>query len=64
MADRLDMGQLSLNDSQHALQPNGFTEKSAYIPPHLRNSKPLVGGQVGEKSPEALNGNGWPSAGR
>jgi len=35
MAEQLDMGRLSLNDSQHA-PSNNFTERSAYIPPHLR----------------------------
>lgn len=33
MADNLKIGNLSLNDSQHA--PNQ-TGRSAYIPPHLR----------------------------
>ncbi|KAJ9630624.1 DEAD-box ATP-dependent RNA helicase [Taxawa tesnikishii (nom. ined.)] len=44
MADSLNMNGLSLKDSQHAPPPqgpNGFhapTERSAYIPPHARNS--------------------------
>lgn len=44
MADSLNMNGLSLRDSQHASQPgapqqngNGYTERAAYIPPHLRN---------------------------
>ncbi|KAK7510581.1 ATP-dependent RNA helicase ded1 [Phyllosticta citriasiana] len=37
MADQLNMGGLSINDSQHAPKGNGFPERSAYIPPHLRN---------------------------
>lgn len=37
MADQLNMGNMSLNESQHAPQNGGFTERAAYIPPHLRN---------------------------
>ncbi|KKY19542.1 putative atp-dependent rna helicase ded1 [Diplodia seriata] len=40
MADQLKMGNLSLNESQHAPQNGGFTERAAYIPPHLRNRPP------------------------
>jgi ATP-dependent RNA helicase DDX3X len=40
MAASLNMNGLSLNDSQHAPngapQQNGFQERSAYIPPHMR----------------------------
>jgi ATP-dependent RNA helicase DDX3X len=36
MAEQIDMGRLSLNDSQHAPGAGGF-ERSAYIPPHLRS---------------------------
>lgn len=40
MADSLNMNGLSLADSQHASQPgaqqNGFPERAAYIPPHMR----------------------------
>lgn len=41
MADSLNMNGLSLKDSQHApqqgdAQQNGFPERSAYIPPHMR----------------------------
>ena len=38
MAEQLDMGRLSLHDSQHA--PGGFQpERAAYIPPHLRRQQ-------------------------
>lgn len=37
MADQLDMGRLSLNESQHA---QGGFERAAYIPPHLRGRGP------------------------
>ncbi|KAF2644180.1 DEAD-domain-containing protein, partial [Massarina eburnea CBS 473.64] len=41
MADQLDIGRMSLQDSQHA--PGGFQpERSAYIPPHMRG-KPQAG---------------------
>ncbi|KAF2156806.1 DEAD-domain-containing protein [Myriangium duriaei CBS 260.36] len=45
MADNLNMAGLSLGDSQHAHAgkgANGFHngERSAYIPPHMRNSAP------------------------
>jgi len=40
MAEQLNMNGLSLKDSQHAPmqghQHNGFGERSAYIPPHMR----------------------------
>ncbi|EAW10233.1 DEAD/DEAH box helicase [Aspergillus clavatus NRRL 1] len=36
MADGLNMGNLSLNDSQHAPAGPGNTGRAAYIPPHLR----------------------------
>ncbi len=35
MADQLNMGGLSLADSQHA---NGMTGRSTYIPPHMRGA--------------------------
>lgn len=48
MADQLDIGRMSLQDSQHA--PNGFqAERSAYIPPHMRRQH-----QAGP--PPAMNG--------
>lgn len=36
------MGGMSLQESQHAPkggQPNGFAERSAYIPPHMRGQQ-------------------------
>jgi ATP-dependent RNA helicase DDX3X len=37
MADGLQMGNLSINESQHAPQGNAPAQgRSAYIPPHLR----------------------------
>ncbi|OQO09039.1 ATP-dependent RNA helicase [Cryoendolithus antarcticus] len=43
MADQINMNGLSLQDSQHAPkggagQPNGAFERSAYVPPHMRNA--------------------------
>lgn len=44
MAEQLNMNGLSLKDSQHAPQANGqgngFGERSAYIPPHMRQRGP------------------------
>ena len=42
MAEQLNMGGLSLNESQHA--PQGAFERSAYVPPHLRNRPAPPGG--------------------
>ncbi|KKY15048.1 putative atp-dependent rna helicase ded1 [Phaeomoniella chlamydospora] len=52
MADQLNMGGLSLKDSQHAHggMPSG---RSTYIPPHLR----------GQGGPPPVNNNAWPAAG-
>ena len=36
MADQLNMGGLSLGDSQHAAPHGMGAGRSAYIPPHLR----------------------------
>lgn len=51
MADNLNMNGLSLNESAHAPhqggQANGFGERSAYIPPHLRNRGPPPSGGPG-----------------
>lgn len=50
MADGLNMGSLTLNDSQHAPAPGGPPSgggRAAYIPPHLRQR------QVGV-SPDAV----------
>jgi len=45
MADGLQMGNLSINDSQHAPQGNApqGQGRAAYIPPHLRNSQRSAG---------------------
>ncbi|KAJ5542486.1 hypothetical protein N7535_004907 [Penicillium sp. DV-2018c] len=40
MADGLQMGNLSINDSQHAPQGNAPVGRAAYIPPHLRQRGP------------------------
>lgn len=46
MADSLKIGNLSLNDSQHAPQPHTTQSgRAAYIPPHLRNRQ--MGGGMG-----------------
>ncbi|KAF2740554.1 DEAD-domain-containing protein [Polyplosphaeria fusca] len=56
MADQLDMGRLSLNDSKHA--PGGnFQDRAAYIPPHLRN-RPQAAPQGMEGPPPMMNGAG------
>lgn len=58
------MGGMSLNDSQHA--PRG-TERSAYIPPHMRTrGGPPPGGPAGFDGPPPMaNGGGpgpaWPA---
>ena len=51
MADHLNMGGLSLGDSQHA---NGIG-RSAYIPPHLRGMGAAPPGMDGPPPP-AMNG--------
>ncbi|KAJ5811183.1 hypothetical protein N7447_010699 [Penicillium robsamsonii] len=43
MADGLQMGNLSLNESQHAPQGNAPVGRAAYIPPHLRQRGPGSG---------------------
>ncbi|KAI6833737.1 ATP-dependent RNA helicase [Hortaea werneckii] len=58
MADQLNMGGLSLKDSQHAPkpgQPNGLPERSAYIPPHMRQRGP-AGPPAGFDGPPPMNG--------
>jgi len=58
------MNGLSLKDSQHAPPPgqhNGFQERSAYIPPHMRNSRggpppPAPGGPHGFPPQNDLHG--------
>jgi len=61
MAEQLDMGGLSLNDSQHNPHgQNGF-EPRTYIPPHLRNSRgpgPAGPGMDGGPPPQ-MNGGGY-----
>ena len=61
MADQLSNGMsgMSLNESQHAPSgqhapgPNGFhPERSAYIPPHIRNSQ--------ARAPAPMNGSAGP----
>ncbi|KAK4500094.1 hypothetical protein PRZ48_008280 [Zasmidium cellare] len=78
MADQLNMNGLSLKDSQHAPPPgqgqqNGFGERGAYIPPHMRTRgggpPPSAGpGFDGGPPPPAavpngMNGNGFPPPG-
>lgn len=51
--DQLDMGRLSLNESQHAGPTNnGFPGRTTYIPPHLRSR----GGGGGGHGPSVANG--------
>ncbi|KAF1949337.1 DEAD-domain-containing protein [Byssothecium circinans] len=75
MADQLDIGRMSLHDSQHA--PGGFQpERSAYIPPHMRSKQqagpppPMDGPPMMDGPPpmmnggQGLNGSAWnPSRG-
>lgn len=62
MADNLNMNGLSLNESAHAPRPggqqNGFGgERSAYIPPHMRNrGPPPSGGPGGPAGPGDFGG--------
>lgn len=59
MADQVNMAGLSLKDSQHAPpadhqgpQSNGFGERSAYIPPHMRQR----GGGPPQQGPNGFDG--------
>ncbi|KAK4561186.1 DEAD-box ATP-dependent RNA helicase [Recurvomyces mirabilis] len=61
MADQLNMNGLSLKDSQHAPQQNGFGERSAYIPPHMRGA-PRAGGPAGPPPGGFEDGPGGPPA--
>ncbi|KAJ5569837.1 DEAD-box ATP-dependent RNA helicase [Penicillium hispanicum] len=62
MADGLQMGNLSLNDSQHAPQaPNGPPGRAAYIPPHLRQRN--VGANMDGAAPPPGPGYGGPRNG-
>ena len=49
MADSLKMGNLSLNESQHAPAPAPSTGRAAYIPPHLRQRQ--MGGNMDGAAP-------------
>lgn len=57
MADQLNMNGLNLQDSQHAGPgPNGFGGRSAYVPPHARQtSRP---GPPGPPGP-GMDGSAW-----
>lgn len=57
MAEQLDMGRLSLNDSQHA-PSNGFPDRAAYIPPHLRGRSQTPSGLPMDGPPPMMNGGG------
>ena len=72
MADSLNMNGLSLNDSQHAPHQNGYQEKAAYIPPHMRGRPaPPSNGPNGfdgyDSGPppmgNGINGGAWPASG-
>lgn len=59
MAEQLDMGRLSLHESQHA--PGGFQpERAAYIPPHLRQRAPAGGPPSGMDGPPPMMNGGGP----
>ncbi|KAL4964711.1 DEAD/DEAH box helicase [Aspergillus stella-maris] len=57
MADGLNMGSLTLNDSQHAPAPGGPPGggRAAYIPPHLRRQ----GGNADAPPPPGPSGGSW-----
>lgn len=57
MADGLQMGNLSLNESQHAPQGNAPVGRAAYIPPHLRQRG---GPAAGADAPPSGPGFGGP----
>lgn len=57
MADQINMGNLSLNESQHA-PPGGAFERAAYIPPHLRGRP--GGAPPMDGPPPMMNGGGGP----
>ncbi|KAJ5305176.1 uncharacterized protein N7443_004836 [Penicillium atrosanguineum] len=69
MADGLQMGNLSINDSQHAPQggnPPQGQGRAAYIPPHLRNSQRSTGagaGNIDSAAPPPGPGYGAPRGG-
>lgn len=61
MADGLNMGSLTLNDSQHAPAPGGPNPsgggRAAYIPPHLRQRQ--VGANADAVPPPGPAGGSW-----
>lgn len=76
MADNLNMNGLSLKDSAHApqggppAQQNGFSERSAYVPPHMRQrggpppgpaaaAGPGPNGFDGPAPQNGMNGSAW-----
>ena len=68
MADQLNMGGLSLQDSQHAGGGPRVGGGSAYIPPHLRNQAPppmpgpAMDGPPGPApGPGGMNNSAWAS---
>ncbi|KAF2499414.1 DEAD-domain-containing protein [Lophium mytilinum] len=54
MAEQLNMGGLSINESQHA-PSNGFPDRAAYIPPHLRGRSGTPSGPM-DAPPPVMNG--------
>lgn len=72
MADQINMNGLSLKDSAHAPQPgqqqsNGFSERSAYVPPHMRRTgggpAPAAAAPNG-MGPPPVNGGAFPPPGQ
>ncbi|OGM47055.1 ATP dependent RNA helicase (Dbp1) [Aspergillus bombycis] len=68
MADSLKMGNLSLNESQHAPAPNSSVGRAAYIPPHLRQRQTganMDGAPAAAPPPPGPSGpgNSWGSRG-
>lgn len=59
MADQLNMGGLSLADSQHA---NGMTGRTTYIPPHMRGGNsgaPSINGPPTSMMHGAMSNGVW-----
>lgn len=56
MADGLQMGNLSLNESQHAPQGNAPVGRAAYIPPHLRQRGPGPAPSANAGAPSGFGG--------
>lgn len=62
MAEQLNMGGLSLQDSQHANGGGGGfgAGRSAYVPPHARGGAPTRGpAPAGEPANGGLDGSAW-----